>query len=177
MTAHAMKGDRERCLAAGMDSYISKPVKAKDLFDIIDELMMQYQVTELTSHNDISQGAGMNAGLSVIDMEEALSRVEGDQGLLHELAQLFIEDYAELLNQVRTAVENHDSEALTHTAHTFKGSVGNFGAKAAFEAALKLEMMGRNDDLEGAKAAFKDLEKEVERVLPVLASLHVEEVV
>ena len=75
------------------------------------------------------------------------------------------------MTAISDAVEIGDGDALMKAAHTLKGSVGNFGAKAAFEAAIKLEVMGRNNDLDKATDAFDDLEKEIEKILPALSAL------
>ncbi len=164
MTAYAMKGDRERCLEAGMDGYISKPIKSQELFDAIESLV------------DISTEPGTGASApqqddEVLDRAAVIASVDGDVEFLRELVEMFIEDYPRLLSEIREAVTRGDSKALESTAHTLKGSVGNFDAKAVFKAALKLENMGRNEDLSHAEEAYAALEKEFERLKPALESL------
>ncbi len=171
MTAHAMKGDRERCLAAGLDAYISKPIKPIELIEIIDDTMSQESAVVAPTENKEKAGEEGMIDTDVLDIDEALSRVDGDAELLGELSELFIEDCTEVMTAISDAVEIGDGDALMKAAHTLKGSVGNFGAKAAFEAALKLEDMGRNNDLDKATDAFNDLEKEIEKILPALSAL------
>ena len=109
--------------------------------------------------------------LSILNLAAALERVGGDSELLEEVAKLFLDSAPDLLGQIREAVGSRDPQALQHAAHTLKGSVGNFGAEAAFEAALRLEKMGRAGDLTGIEEAYAALESEMQRLEPALASL------
>ncbi|MBM3242137.1 response regulator [Candidatus Poribacteria bacterium] len=157
MTAHAMKGDRERCLEAGMDNYVSKPIKAQELFDAIESLVGA--PAKATTEKSAAQQAD-----EIFDQTAALDRVDGDAELLMELVEAFFKEYPELLSQVRTSIAQGDSQTLMRAAHTIKGSVGIFVAKPAFEAAFKLEMIGRNGDLAQVEEAYAVLEKELERL-------------
>lgn len=103
-----------------------------------------------------------------------MRRVGGDLELLKELAALFLESCPERLPDLRTAVERGDSKALEQVAHALKGAVGNFAATAAFEAALRLEEMGRAGDLTGAEAALARMEMEMERLTEALMALESE---
>ena len=107
----------------------------------------------------------------ILNLAAALDRVGGDKGLLEEVAQLFLETSPDLLAEIEQAVVDRDAVALERTAHTLKGSVGNFGADAASRAALKLERMGRARDLNGVEEAFQVLETEMDRLRPALATL------
>ncbi|MFO0985577.1 MAG: Hpt domain-containing protein [Planctomycetota bacterium] len=112
-----------------------------------------------------------NNELPIIDEAEVLARVDGDRELLGEMAELFLTDCQGLLAKVREAVEHQDRALLQRAAHTLKGSVGNFAAKAAYEAARKMELMGRNGELAGAEQAYASLEQELARLTPVLTTL------
>ncbi len=105
------------------------------------------------------------------DKSKTLERVDGDLELLKELVALFLEDCPELLGHIKEAIQNRDAQALQHSAHTLKGSVGNFCAEFAFDAAYKLEMMGRDEDFFQAEAALTVLEQELGRLNPVLAEI------
>jgi two-component system, sensor histidine kinase and response regulator len=164
MTAHAMKGDKEKCLQAGMDGYIAKPINAQQLFETIENLFQ----TGLTAEQPPE---APEAGKSPVDMTRILERIGGDTDLLKELAALFTGDCPGMLRDIRDAVEERNAEALLKAAHALKGSVGNFAADAAVEAALRLEMMGRNQDLTEAPQALAELEREVDRVCEVLSTL------
>jgi CheY-like chemotaxis protein len=180
MTAHAMKGDRERCLEAGMDGYVTKPIQPQVLFDTIEALMPAQKEPEPGEvagagarpsplHGDTaSDGAGSEP---ILDREQVMKRVAGDVELLKELIDIFLEECPPLLAAIREAIAGQDGEALEQAAHKLKGAVGNFSAPAAAEAALRLEVMGRERDLAGADAAYADLESGIERLKPALAAL------
>ncbi|HLH37782.1 MAG TPA: Hpt domain-containing protein [Bryobacteraceae bacterium] len=94
----------------------------------------------------------------VLDREVALSRVGGDVELLKEIAVLFLSEYPKILDELRSAAERGDARRMERTAHSLKGSVSNFGACAAVEAARSLEAMGRARQLEQAVQVIRTLE-------------------
>jgi HPt (histidine-containing phosphotransfer) domain-containing protein len=102
-----------------------------------------------------------------MDRAVALSRVGGDTELLREIGQLFLEEYPTMLTQLAAAVANQDAATVDRTAHSIKGSVANFGAQAAYQAALELEEMGRMKNLGEAPMRLGELQR-------ALAALHVE---
>src|SRR5712692_6510593 len=102
-----------------------------------------------------------------MDRSLALSRMGGDDELLREIAGLFLEEYPELLARLAAAVSDHDAQTVERAAHSIKGSVANFGAQSAFQAALELEQMGRAEKLVDASEQLSALER-------ALASLHAE---
>jgi PAS domain S-box-containing protein len=160
MTAHAMKGDREKCLAAGMDAYVSKPVQAAEMFEAIASVIPpDMRVNELPA---------------VWNRAKALAHVGGDSELLRELAALFIAECPDRMADIRAAVEQTDAAKLRLAAHTLKGAVGNFAADAAREAAERLETMGRRSEFTGASEATAALESELERLKSALESLQAE---
>lgn len=109
--------------------------------------------------------------VAILNLAAALDRVGGDQGLLEEVALLFLDTSSDLFTEIGHAVEARDARALERAAHTLKGSVGNFGADAAFQAAFQLEKMGRSGNLTGVDEAYHALETEMERLRPALATL------
>ena len=155
LTAHAMKGDRERCLAAGMDAYVAKPVQPRELLEVMESL---------TSSPPAAAPATPEEGAPVWDRAVALARVEGDALLLAELAGLFVAESPKLLSAVLDATARGDARGLERAAHALKGSVGNFAAYAAFDAALVLELMGRQGDLTRAEEACTALKAEMRRL-------------
>jgi CheY-like chemotaxis protein len=181
MTAHAMKGDRERCLAAGMDGYVTKPIDPQHLFDAIAAVVTSDEL-HVTSDEVSKPGGGSSASSplvtrhssldeEVLDKAAVLKRVSGDLQLLKELVEIFLEDCPQHLATLREAIDNRNNEALERAAHKMKGSVSNFGARAAVESALHLETMGREGDLSQAEAAYADLEAGLERLKPALVAL------
>jgi two-component system, sensor histidine kinase and response regulator len=157
MTAHAMKGDRERCLAAGMDGYTSKPIRIGELEHSITQLVNPSKSTE-TPVSEETRGDG------VIDRAALLAGINGNRRLLRDLVRLFLADCPQRLAEIKENVRRGDAEALRMAAHTLKGSVSNFTAKQAFSAAQLLETMGRDGDLDKAGEACEVLESELARL-------------
>ena len=164
MTAHALEGDRERCLAAGMDGYIAKPIQVEDLIDIIEKLASSPAVAEVAT---TAKGRGQEP----IDTPSALARVGGNMELLKEMASLFLKGLPELLTNLQDAIMAGNAHAIERAAHKLKGSVGNFSAQPAFEAALKLEVLGRDGSLSKAEPAYAELKMEITRLKAALANL------
>ena len=163
MTAHAMKGDKERCLDAGMDGYVAKPINSKELFETIESFFEGPSVGQTPVHPSSDDGPKL-------DSAALLDRVGGDTELLGELAVLFTDDCPRLLDEIRDAVRLGDAEKLGRSAHTLKGSVGNFAAQDAFQAALRLEKMGREGETRLAQHALGELEMEIQSVLNELSA-------
>jgi len=157
MTAHAMRGDRERCLAAGMDGYVTKPLKATDLAAAIAQLWPAVSSPE-------TQGV-----TPPIDISAALQNVEGDQDLLVDLFEAFRQDYPKQLEELQDAIGAGDAERIAQVAHSLKGAVGYFGAQTVNALAYRLETMGHQADLEGALAILQQLERELERLRAFVA--------
>ncbi len=164
MTAHAMKGDREKCLQAGMDGYIAKPINVQQLFETIESLFHDLQAADEPSEAPAAAGCPL-------DTTKILERIGGDRELLRELAGLFVGDCPRMLSDIQDAVRDGNAEALQKAAHALKGSVSNFAAEAAVQAAFRLEMMGRNQDMTDAAQALKELEREIGRVCEGLSAL------
>jgi signal transduction histidine kinase/DNA-binding response OmpR family regulator/HPt (histidine-containing phosphotransfer) domain-containing protein len=154
MTAHAMKGDRERCLAAGMDGYVSKPLQANELFTTVEQLATPASACE-------SAVAALPASAS-FDYDTALRRAGGDDDLLRELIDLYLQQCPELMTAIRDAITAGDATELARAAHTLKGSVGNFGPSLVFDKALALEEAGKAGSLVVCAETFSQLRQAVE---------------
>ncbi|MFO8165940.1 MAG: response regulator, partial [Desulfatiglandales bacterium] len=160
MTAHAMEGDREKCLAAGMDGYISKPIKAATLFDVIEKMMNPSPGDGDKNRSQLQEGEKTPSS-AVFDLAAAMEVVVGNKELFREIGNLFIDTLPEYLNDIKNGIEKGDAHAVERAAHSLKGSVGNFGARRSHEAALKLEKLGERGDLEAMPEALTLLEKEL----------------
>ncbi|MDR3620676.1 MAG: PAS domain S-box protein [Paludisphaera borealis] len=164
MTAHAMKGDRDRCLAAGMDAYVSKPIQSHELFEVLEGLSP-------VPPNAGGPAAEPTAQPVAFDMSAALERLDGDAELMSELAGLFLEECPKRMAEIREAIIRRDAVRLQHAAHTLKGSVGNFGAGEAFEATVRLELIGSEQNWDHAERAWAALDEAVGRLNSALAGL------
>ncbi len=173
MTAHAMKGDRERCLAAGMDGYLAKPIQAKDLFEAIDGVLSQKPLEE-NAPGPATAPAPARAPAprgEVLDQNALMTRLDGDTRLLAEIVELFLGSAPRLMRELKKALEARDGASVERAAHTLKGAVANFGARAVFEATVRMETLGHEGDLTGALRAWTPLEKEMGRLKKALARL------
>jgi CheY-like chemotaxis protein len=166
MTAHALVGDRERCLAAGMDGYLAKPIRPKELFDALDAL----QAARHPKPESDSQEPSASRD-HPIDWLAALRSVQGDRDLLQDVLVAFREECPRLMSVLRDTVARGEAPVLFRAAHTLKSSLRYFGATRAFEFAYQLESMGRDGELSQAAATLVLLEREMARVLPALEDM------
>ncbi len=143
-----MSGDRERCLDAGMDGYLAKPIRADELYAAVE-----------------------GPADAPMDYDAALKRTGGKPKILGQVAHLFLEEGPRLLGDVRRALTDQNCTELERAAHTLKGSADLFGAQALVDAAWQLETMGREKTLAGADDACTALRSELERLMPALTEL------
>jgi two-component system sensor histidine kinase/response regulator len=164
LTAHTLDGFRERCLTAGMDDYISKPIRAQEFLAAVSRLMP----CETAKTPDQVRSA---SATPLVDTQELMARFDGDMQLLHEACDIFRRSFPQHVSQLRQAVARGDAESVARTAHTLKGSVGNFGGAAALAAAQALESLGLECNLTPALDAVAKLEYEIERLMPALQEI------
>jgi signal transduction histidine kinase/CheY-like chemotaxis protein len=163
MTAHALSGDRQRCLDAGMDGYLSKPIRAEALYEAVEGVP--------PTAGAAAPGPAVAApSPEVIDWAAARERVGGREELLRGTVNLFFEEVARLTSAIRQALAAQDASRLCRSAHTLKGAADWLAADAVVASALRLEGMGREENWPGAADAWAALEKELDRLLPVLAA-------
>jgi two-component system, sensor histidine kinase and response regulator len=177
MTAHAMKGDRERYLAGGMDGYVSKPINSAELERVIQSVVDQFPsrsrviaapATKIQGapNPDVTDTAGPG-----IAEAEILARFDGDVELVRELAGMFLDECPKYLGDIREAINSGNAKGLEHSAHTLKGSVGNFSTKDAHASALQLEILGRLGSIDGAAEILQKLEEQLERFNRILGNM------
>jgi len=166
MTAYAMTGDRERCLAAGMDAYVSKPIRHQALFETIQSLVLDVP--------NISPVPPEETPKEVLDEAALMSRVDNDPQLLRDLVDLFLAEYPRLLDEIRVAFDKKDARAAERGAHSLRGSAGNLAAKLAAEAALKVERLAQAEDWVYAENGLAELECQLKRLRPALRVVQAE---
>jgi signal transduction histidine kinase/DNA-binding response OmpR family regulator len=156
MTAHAMATDRERCLAAGMDGYLSKPIDPALLFAAVEQ---------------DGNGSGVqttSAGPTTFDATALRERCAGDDDLMTEVIHLFLDDLPVRLGDINTAVAGRNAGALRAAAHALKGSAASLSADALCDAARVLERIGAESRMDAADAAWRQLSIEASHAVDVL---------
>jgi PAS domain S-box-containing protein len=149
MTAHALKGDRERCLEAGMDDYVSKPVHAQRLFEAI---AAQFPGSRIDTQSGPLPAAEMADSEGIVDWAKALEGLQGEKALLAELVQVAFEEIPKMVASVREAAEEKDAKAIRLAAHKLRGSTRYFDQPKIEKQALEIEALasdGRMDELAG----------------------------
>jgi two-component system sensor histidine kinase/response regulator len=167
MTAHALRGDEDRCIQAGMDGYVSKPIQPDRLWDVIDTVLadrprqFEWEMTD---------------ALDVLDENVLWEQCGGDENMRRELTQLYLEEYPSSLQSIREAISARESEELLEAAHHLKGSSAVFGAKRVVHAAQRLEKMGACNSFDGVEDAYQELEIALKELRCALASPMVAEI-
>jgi CheY-like chemotaxis protein/HPt (histidine-containing phosphotransfer) domain-containing protein len=158
MTAHAMSGDRERCLAAGMDDYVSKPLHPHELVEAVERLVAAPGAST-------ARAQGEQAGPSIVfDADTACNRLGGDRKLLREVIAIFRAQTPELLAAIRKGAKSGDADGVKRAAHTLKGSLGTLHAPRAYEAAARLEALARRGETADIPTAVASLLQEMSKL-------------
>lgn len=163
VTAKAMKGDRDRCLAAGMDGYVSKPIRPPEL----DAEIRRVVPTEVSASQtpDAPSGGASPDQPAIWDHHELLEMVDGDRELVMELLSLVPETVGEAMSEAEDALSSWHPERLASAAHSLKGSAANFRGNRLAEAALELERAAQGEDQERSVAAMGPLRAEAQALL------------
>jgi two-component system sensor histidine kinase/response regulator len=164
MTAHAMAGDEEKYLRAGMEGYVSKPVRSELLRAEIE----RFAKPQLRQEDKRLEKAKIRTGEGPFDLAELLERVDNDRELLRDLLVIFKDDFPTHLRALREAAKSADMNGLATVGHTLKGMFSNLAAARAAAAAAQLEQLGRAGDSAGVSEAMGVFESEVAELLSKL---------
>jgi PAS domain S-box-containing protein len=165
MTAHAMQGDRQKCLDAGMDGYLSKPLDPRTFLRTVEESVAEPSAATSSANDD------GEAPSQELDVKGLMERFSGNKKLLRTIVGTFREDCPKMMARIRTALTAHDPAQLADGSHALKGSVGNFGPSAALETAREMEKNARQGKLEGAWELYATLEDQIALLLPALQAI------
>ena len=164
MTAYAMAGDRQKCMEAGMDDYLSKPIQEKELMRVLHQCQSALVVSRQVSTQEHPAPSPKIESQSVLDQKiiKSLRQIAGDS--LSQIIADYLEDAAQLLQSIREAVAAEDAQALRQSAHCLRSSSANLGATRLSNCCKDLEMMGRSGTTTDAPESMAQVEAEYEKV-------------
>ena len=173
MTAHAMKEDREVCLQAGMDGYVSKPVHVEELLATVGELLRESRPIGAAAGpaTEPREALSDKSDELVLDISKGLRHANGSQTSLRRILRVFHDSAPDLTGQIRGALDRQEVSDVVRPAHTLKGSLGLFAVDSLVEGAAELEALAGRGDLGEAAGAFARLEPRLAKLLDIVEGI------
>ena len=166
MTAHAMKGDREQCLEAGMDDYVSKPIQPQSLIEVIGRW-----VDKIVPKKSEGSLIELSEAKEAFDKTGLLDRLGGDEALFQEILGVFLDDAPNRIEQMQQHLKEEDLAGLELQAHSLKGAAMNIGGKGLQKVAFEIEVAARNRELDRAGELVAEILEEFKRFKKTLDRL------
>jgi HPt (histidine-containing phosphotransfer) domain-containing protein len=165
MTAHAMQGDRERCMEAGMNDYVTKPISPQALVEVLDKWLPKEnddRCAEVMKKNETEEDASRSS--LIFDRAGFMCRLMDDEYLARVVVKGFLEDIPKQIAALKGYLETGDVAGAERQAHTIKGASANVGGERLQEAAFKMEKAARAGDLSAAGRLIPELEAQFDRL-------------
>ena len=171
-----MEGDREMCLAAGMDDYISKPIRVEALIEALERGSADVHIRRADKATEQAAGGTETTATQPQDYLDPaaldnLRAMAGDPAFLAELIDTFLEDAPQLLDDLRQALDKEDAAGVRLAAHSLKSNGADFGATTFSALCQQLEMLGKSGQLAGAEALLTQVKEEFENVKVALEAI------
>ena len=163
MTASALKGDKERCIQAGMDAYLSKPIHEAELIDALRPFQ------NFTSKADKTNDEERAESTPVFEFDKLLEETFNDRDFLSKIIRIFLDTTPDLLESAREAIANKDASAIEESAHKIKGALLNINAPQAADLALRMEEAAKRGDFSQTDSLFSDFEQEYLNLYQILS--------
>ena len=167
MTAHAMRGDREKCLEAGMDDYVSKPIRPAEIAEAVERQLTKGDARQMKSEAQPSDALNE---LPVFDKESLIEKVGDDPELVAVIIETFVTDAGAQIEALEAFLRDGDAQGFAAQAHSLKGAAGNVGAQRVYKLSLDLEMAGKEERLEGAHDILATLKEKFQEFTQAVAS-------
>jgi CheY-like chemotaxis protein len=170
MTAHAMQGDREKCIASGMDDYLAKPIRPVDVRGMIERWASQKTQTEAAKPAPAPEIQNPAVEEPAVDMSRMADLTGGDEQGTRELIEMFFKQTTQQLAQIETAIREKNAEQLKHVAHSCKGASATLGMAPFAKLLLELEQQGKTNTLTNSMQVYENVLKEYRRIQDFLAA-------